>query len=101
MARAGCSMRKPSCPCPYFIACNEIKRKINNAIKNYYVTQAKGKLWSVLLTNSLPGNLSRNVATATFRLLTSHDYLHGSFIPHWYFPFSLLPSVFRGKLYGF
>ncbi|GIY57640.1 hypothetical protein CDAR_374481 [Caerostris darwini] len=69
-------------PCPsHFIPApillHEIKRKINNAIKNYYVTQATGKSWNVLLTNPLPGNLPRHVATANFKLLTSHDYLRG------------------------
>ncbi|GIY06932.1 uncharacterized protein CDAR_123201 [Caerostris darwini] len=65
------------CPCPYSVAYNDIKRKINKAIKNYNVTQATGKSWSVLLSNPIPGNLLRQVTTANFRLLTSHDYLQG------------------------
>ncbi|GIX67778.1 hypothetical protein CEXT_210991 [Caerostris extrusa] len=56
---------QPSCPpLPYSIAYNEMKRKINNVIKNYCGTLATGKLWRVLLTNRLPVNLPRHVATA-------------------------------------
>ncbi|GIY14476.1 reverse transcriptase [Caerostris extrusa] len=76
LARTGCSLHQPSCSYPYSIVCNEIKWKFNNTIKNYYVTETTGKSQSVLLTNPLPDNLPRHVATANFRLFTSYDYLY-------------------------
>ncbi|GIX90090.1 hypothetical protein CEXT_129771 [Caerostris extrusa] len=66
------------CPCPYSIACNEMKWKINDAIKNYYVTQATEKHHVLLLANFVPDNLPKHMTIANFRLMISYGYLQGN-----------------------
>ena len=76
LAKAGCDLPQEILPTSYHASCNLITQAINRAVKTSWKAAAAGKRWETTTgSNAIPSGLPRDVAVATFRMATGHDYL--------------------------
>ena len=76
LAKAGCLLPQEDRPVSYPAICSLITTSINRMVKTAWEAAAVGKRWEpIVKSNAIPNNLPRDVAVATFRMTTGHDYL--------------------------